>query len=51
MTDWKKLEFDNYETTDVLETSARLKLKPNDLIEMYRTMIKIRLFEEMAENQ
>ncbi|NLB70861.1 MAG: thiamine pyrophosphate-dependent dehydrogenase E1 component subunit alpha [Chloroflexi bacterium] len=51
MTDWKKLEFDNYETTDVLETSARLKLKPNDLIEMYRTMIKIRLFEEMADKQ
>jgi TPP-dependent pyruvate/acetoin dehydrogenase alpha subunit len=49
MTTWKKEEFDNFETTDVLEKSASLGLSHEQLVEMYRTMVKIRLFEEMAD--
>ncbi len=48
---WKKEEFDNYQTTDVLETANRLGLEKEKLIEMYRTMMKIRFFEEMADKQ
>ena len=51
MTIWKKEEFDNFETTDVLEKSASLGLSHEQLVEMYRTMVKIRLFEEMADKQ
>ena len=51
MTTWKKEEFDNFETTDVLEKSKELGLTQEQLIEMYRTMVKIRLFEEMADRQ
>lgn len=48
---WKKEEFDNYQTTDVLEIANRLGLEKEKLIEMYRTMMKIRFFEEMADKQ
>ena len=51
MTTWKKEEFDNLETTDVLEKSTELGLTQEQLVDMYRTMIKIRLFEEMADKQ
>ena len=51
MEEWKKLEFDNVETTDVLNSAEKLKLSHEQLVEMYRTMIKIRLFEEMADKQ
>ncbi len=51
MTAWKKEEFDNFETTDVLEKAKELQLSHEQLIEMYRTMVKIRLFEEMADKQ
>lgn len=43
------MEFDNEKTTDVLEKSKQLGLSEKDLVEMYRTMISIRLFEEMAD--
>jgi pyruvate dehydrogenase E1 component alpha subunit len=43
------MEFDNEKTTDVLEKSKQLGLLEKDLVEMYRTMISIRLFEEMAD--
>ncbi|MFZ3150082.1 MAG: thiamine pyrophosphate-dependent dehydrogenase E1 component subunit alpha [Anaerolineaceae bacterium] len=45
----KKEEFDNHETKDVLEKAKELGLAENALVEMYRTMVKIRLFEEMAD--
>ena len=48
---WKKQEFDNFETTDALAKSKDLGLSPEQLVEMYRTMVKIRLFEEMADKQ
>lgn len=51
MEEWKKLEFDNVETTDVHKSAEKLKLSPERLVEMYRTMVKIRLFEEMADKQ
>jgi len=51
MTTWKKEEFDNLETTDVLEKSKELGLTQEQLVDMYRTMVKIRLFEEMADKQ
>ncbi len=51
MTAWKKEEFDNFETTDVLEKAKELQLSHEQLIDMYRTMVKIRLFEEMADKQ
>jgi pyruvate dehydrogenase E1 component alpha subunit len=51
MTTWKKEEFDNFETTDVLVKSIELGLKQEQLVDMYRTMVKIRLFEEMADKQ
>jgi len=49
MATWKKLEFDNYETTDVLAKAKELDLSNDNLLEMYQTMIRIRLFEEMAD--
>lgn len=51
MTTWKKEEFDNLETTNVLKKSEELGLNSEQLVEMYRTMVKIRLFEEMADKQ
>lgn len=45
----KKEEFDNHETKDVLKKAKELGLDENALFEMYRTMVKIRLFEEMAD--
>lgn len=44
-----KAKYDNKTTSDVLKRAADLGLTNNDLIEMYRTMVKIRLFEEMAD--
>lgn len=41
--------FDNKKTKDVLAKAGKLGLSNKDLVEMYRTMIKIRLFEEMAD--
>jgi pyruvate dehydrogenase E1 component alpha subunit len=41
--------FDNEITTDVLKKSKELGLSKEILIEMYQTMISIRLFEEMAD--
>jgi pyruvate dehydrogenase E1 component alpha subunit len=41
--------FDNEKTTDVLTKAEMLGLSKGDLVQMYRTMIKIRLFEEMAD--
>ena len=49
MATWKKLEFDNYETTDVLAKAKELDLSNDNLLGMYQTMIRIRLFEEMAD--
>lgn len=51
MTTRNKEEFDNIETTDVLEKSASLGLSHEQLMDIYRTMVKIRLFEEMADKQ
>jgi pyruvate dehydrogenase E1 component alpha subunit len=51
MTTGIKEEFDNLETTDVLKKSKELGLSHEQLIEMYRTMVKVRLFEEMADKQ
>ncbi len=42
-------EYDNLKTTDVLKKAKELKLSKDDLLEMYRTMVKIRHFEEMAD--
>ena len=42
-------KYDNERTVDVLEKAKKLDLTNRDLLEMYRTMIKIRLFEEMAD--
>ena len=44
-----KAKYDLEKTTDVLKKAAEVGLIKNDLIEMYRTMVKIRLFEEMAD--
>ena len=44
-----KAKYDLEKTTDVLKKAAEVGLTKNDLIEMYRTMVKIRLFEEMAD--
>jgi pyruvate dehydrogenase E1 component alpha subunit len=43
-------KYDSEKTTDVLKKAEALGLSNEDLIEMYKTMIKIRLFEEMADN-
>ena len=43
-------KYDNEKTKDILEKAEALDLSNEDLIEMYKTMIKIRLFEEMADN-
>jgi len=42
-------KFDNEKTTDILTKSKDLGLSKETLIEMYQTMISIRLFEEMAD--
>lgn len=44
-----RAEYDNEITTDVLQKADSLGLKKDDLVSMYQTMIKIRLFEEMAD--
>lgn len=43
------MKFDNEKTTDVLKKSKALGLSDENLVEMYQTMISIRLFEEMAD--
>lgn len=43
-------KFDNETTTDILAKSKDLGLSKETLIEMYQTMISIRLFEEMADH-
>jgi len=43
-------KYDNKETKDILQTAEELDLSKNDLLEMYKTMVTIRLFEEMADN-
>ncbi len=42
-------KYDNERTEDVLKKAEELKLSPQECIKMYKTMIKIRLFEEMAD--
>jgi pyruvate dehydrogenase E1 component alpha subunit len=44
-----RAEYDNKKTTDVLKKAESLDLTREDLIEMYRTMILIRQFEEKAD--
>ena len=44
-----RAEYDNEKTTDVLKKAKELDLSKEDLTNIYRTMIKIRLFEEMAD--
>jgi pyruvate dehydrogenase E1 component alpha subunit len=44
-----RAEYDNEKTTDVLKKADQLGLSKDDLVEMYRTMVKIRQFEEMAD--
>ena len=41
-------KYDNQKTTDVLKKADELGLSKADLINIYTTMVKIRLFEEMA---
>jgi acetoin:2,6-dichlorophenolindophenol oxidoreductase subunit alpha len=43
------INFDNEKTTDIFTKSKDLGLSKETLIEMYQTMISIRLFEEMAD--
>ncbi|MFN2305033.1 MAG: thiamine pyrophosphate-dependent dehydrogenase E1 component subunit alpha [Anaerolineales bacterium] len=43
-----RAEYDNEETTDVLKKAKELGLGKNDLVEIYATMVEIRLFEEKA---
>ena len=43
-----RAEYDNEETTDVLQKAKALGLGNSDLIEIYTTMVEIRLFEEKA---
>ncbi len=45
-----KAKYDNQPTIDVLKKSGELGLSKEDLIHMYRTMVKIRHFEEMADH-
>lgn len=42
--------FDNEKTTDIVTKSQDLGLSKETLVEMYQTMISIRLFEEMADH-
>jgi acetoin:2,6-dichlorophenolindophenol oxidoreductase subunit alpha len=44
-----KAKYDNQKTTDVIKKADELGLSKDDLIKMYKTMVKIRLFEEMAD--
>ena len=43
------VDYDNEETEDLLKRAEKLDLSKKDLVEMYKTMIKIRLFEEKAD--
>jgi len=45
-----KAKYDNKKTTDVLKRAEELDLTQDDLKTMYRTMVKIRKFEEMADH-
>lgn len=45
----KSTMHDNEKTTDVLQKADQLGLTKPELIEMYSKMVKIRLFEEMAD--
>lgn len=49
MVQWKKEEYDNYHTMDARAKADELGLSNEKMIEMYCTMLKIRLFEEMAD--
>ncbi len=49
MVNWKKEEYDNYQSMDARQKGEELGLSDEQMIEMYHTMIKIRLFEEMAD--
>ena len=49
-TEKPKMKFDNKKTTDILKKADELGFSKDDLIEIYSTMIKIRLFEEMADH-
>lgn len=49
MVNWKEEEFDNSQTVDARQKGEELGLSDEKMIEMYRTMLKIRLFEEMAD--
>lgn len=42
-------KYDSKKTTDVLKRADELNLSKDDLINMYRTMVKIRKFEQMAD--
>ena len=44
-----KAAYDNLQTKDVLKKAKELGLDNDTLMNMYRTMIKIRLFEEKAD--
>ncbi len=44
-----KAAYDNLQTEDVLKKAKELGLDNDTLVNMYRTMIKIRLFEEKAD--
>jgi pyruvate dehydrogenase E1 component alpha subunit len=44
-----RAEYDNQKTTDILEKAKELDLSKEELVEMYRQMVLIRLFEEMAD--
>lgn len=43
-------KYDNKKTTDLMKTAKDLDLSNDLLLEMYQTMVTIRLFEEMADN-
>jgi len=45
-----KAKYDSKETQDVLKKAGELNLSKDQLIDMYRTMIMIRQFEEMADH-
>lgn len=42
-------DYDHVSTTDIKESAKRLSLSNNDMVDMYRTMIIIRQFEDMAD--
>jgi TPP-dependent pyruvate/acetoin dehydrogenase alpha subunit len=49
MVNWKENEFDNNQTEDARQKGEELGLSDERMIDMYKTMLKIRLFEEMAD--